>query len=303
MGLVTDNARCMVAAKNIIFDTRNSVFPLRCATHIMNLIVQQAFKEVNFLVSAHNILTKYITSGVIKRYCVTRFLGIYIRLIELKKYFESRENLQPLQVRESEKIVQAERAIKPFVDVLNLSHSDGVSWPNVYSAFINSIQITEESGFENLAGIAKQRIPMMLNEIVALDLFIKGERPLEPAEERKINTWLLAINVTDFMEYVANREFHGPEVPLPRLLGLFYKEKLKRIAVSEAAVERCFYKHKLIHCPMKAAMKDDIVEDCLFIRYNYSLHFGEIFEDSKIEDNEEDEEQLNALEPIDDMDD
>ena len=75
----------------------------------------------------------------------------------------------------------------------------------------------------------------------------------------------------------------GTDVPLPRKLRLFVKEKMSKIVVSEAAAERCFSAHKRIHTPMRASLHDEIVDDLLYIRYNHQSKYGKIYENSDIE--------------------
>ena len=89
----------------------------------------------------------------------------------------------------------------------------------------------------------------------------------------------------DFQTYLADRIFSpsGTVVPLPRKLRLFVKEKMTKIPVSEAAVERCFSAHKRIHTPMRASLNDEIVDDLLYIRYNRQSKHGKICENSDIE--------------------
>ena len=66
--------------------------------------------------------------------------------------------------------------------------------------------------------------------------------------ENDICRWLNALGVDDFQIYLADRIFSpsGTDVPLHRKLRLFVKEKMSKIPVSEAAMERCFNAHKRI---------------------------------------------------------
>lgn len=49
VSVVTDNARCMLAATELVFQQRPTVLPLRCAAHVMNLIIKDAIRNVEFL--------------------------------------------------------------------------------------------------------------------------------------------------------------------------------------------------------------------------------------------------------------
>ena len=95
-----------------------------------------------------------------------------------------------------------------------------------------------------------------------------------------------------FEEYAADREFHGYDTPVPRKLEMFIKFKLNKISTSEAAVERCFSSHKLIHSPMRASLSDEIVDKLLFIRYNHIIKYPGFVTFDKPEDDA----ALNELE-------
>ena len=49
----------------------------------------------------------------------------------------------------------------------------------------------------------------------------------------------------------------------------------KRVAVTEAAVERAFSAHKLIHNRLCANVSSERLQDQLFIRYNAKRMFGQ----------------------------
>ena len=48
---------------------------------------------------------------------------------------------------------------------------------------------------------------------------------------------------------------------------------LKKVSIGEAAVERAFSRHKLIHSRLRANLKDPSI-DKLFIRYNFDFIIG-----------------------------
>ena len=160
--------------------------------------------------------------------------------------------------------------MEPFINVLKLCQKDGSEWNKIYREFVNAIAEVQSKGLENVALVAQSRKSWILNDIIALN----------------------AINVTGFEEYAADREFHGYDTPVPRKLEMFIKFKLNKISTSEAAVERCFSFHKLIHSPMRASLSDEIVDKLLFIRYNHIIKYPGFVTFDKSEDDA----ALNELE-------
>ena len=126
-------------------------------------------------------------------------------------------------------------------------------------------------------------------------MFVCGTRNLEENEETTLRKWLEALNVQGLYDLIVDREFHGENATVPRSVRFFIDKKLPKIIASEAAVERCFSLHKLIHCPLRASLSDEVVNDILFVRYNYIWHFGNIF-GLKLALNDSDAE---SIQPID----
>ena len=72
IAVITDNARNMINAMELVFSERNSNIPLRCSSHTLNLIIKDALEDVEFLKMAHIILLEYIKNGEINQYSETR---------------------------------------------------------------------------------------------------------------------------------------------------------------------------------------------------------------------------------------
>ena len=48
---------------------------------------------------------------------------------------------------------------------------------------------------------------------------------------------------------------------------------MEQIPTSEAAVERVFSRHKLVQSQIRATLRDDMVENIIFLRYNLQRAF------------------------------
>ena len=292
--MITDNARRMTAAAEKVFADHPTVLPLPCAAHILNLVIKDAFRDVEFIKNGLEILNDYINKKIVRRYCITRWNSVYDRLKDVAKHSCTTENEEREKLLCINNIVNA---LEPFIDVLNSAQSDEADWMSVYSSYCSAIQTTRLKGFDSLVTVAENRRHMLLNEVVALLLYVEKHQNLDLQKEQRIKRWLSALNVPEFEKYVADREFHGVNATVPRRLRLFIDHKIKGVAVSEAAVERCFSVHKLVHSSLRASLTDEIVNDILFIRYNIKFVHQHIVQH---ELTDEEEQQLECVPKFDD---
>lgn len=296
VSVVTDNARCMLAATELVFQQRPTVLPLRCAAHVMNLIIKDAIRNVEFLKASFEILLDYIKRNIIKRYCETRWNSVYDRFVDLAKHLRALDEAASADILT--RIDNAIAALSPFITVLNIAQKDGCDWSTLYKEFCKAVAKTSECGRDSLAAVAEKRRDFLMNPIVCLDLFVNEKVPLTEACERRLTKWLEALGICEFSQYICDREFHTV-ANTPRRLRLFLDHKVKSIAVSEAAVERCFNIHKLIHTPMRSSISDELVDDILFIRYNHS-HKYDCFSAPATNDELV---EIDTFENLDDVDD
>lgn len=287
---VTDNAKNMIAAMKLIQEKRSTIIPLRCAAHCLNLMVKDAFNEVDFLKKSFKVLTEYIKIGKIKRYCETRWNGVYERLCDMLKYLTLHESWN---VNIIEQIANSISAIEPLINLLNLSQGDGTNWIEFNEMFHNTTRKIHEAGRDGLYRIISGRTTMLLNPITKLLLFLDKKIELNEIDIQILIKWFDALEIPDFEKFVADCEFHQ-NVDIPWKLKLFIKFKIPGIAISEASVERCFSVHKRIHSSFRASLSNDIVEDLLFIRYNQT------FLQSEYDDHSGDEECV--IVPLNDND-
>lgn len=83
---VTDNARNMTCATDQIFEEKNSVLPLQCSAHTVNLIIRDALNNIPFLNDSLKILGEYVAAEKVKRYCETRWNSVFDKYNELLAY-------------------------------------------------------------------------------------------------------------------------------------------------------------------------------------------------------------------------
>ena len=227
---VSDNAPSMIRAVEDIFSKNPSVLPVRCSAHVLNLVIKDLLKKVDFLKNAFAVLLDYISKKLVRRYCETRWNSIFDRFVDLQKHFTANGGPQS----EISCVTAAIGALEPFIKVLNLCQKDGSEWNKIYHEFVNAIAEVQSKGLENVALAAQSRKSWILNEIIALNLFYTGELELSDETFRRISDWLNAINVTGFEEYAADREFHGYDTPVPRKL-----RNVHQVQTQQNFNERC----------------------------------------------------------------
>lgn len=178
------------------------------------------------------------------------------------------EKLEP--GNEKDLLEQALRALAPLIDVLNYAQSDGASSVQVFKNYCSAISKLEMLGFDTLAAVSKERLPQIKNDLVQLHYVVsEGEEFVNEQAKCRVVKWLntLKSSLGDKLEsYLIRRTFI--ENACPKELKDFVSVMVGTFATSEAAVERCFYKHKLQHCKLRERMNDELVNDILFIKYN-----------------------------------
>jgi hypothetical protein len=263
---VTDNAPNMISAMKIVSDIQPTILPLRCSSHVLNIILKDFINDIPFLKSAFNVLNFHVELGIVSRYVVTRWNSVFDKMCELVVKLNQNESSCMEHV---EKLNSAINALKPLIDVLNLSQMDGTSWESMHNSMKSLIKIYNDTGRDSMIGIIKKRIHLFENPITRFIEFLSNGKDLNESDSKSLIKWTNALRIPEFEEYLADYVLCGRK-NLSKKCELFYKYKILKIAVSEAAVERCFGIHKKIHSDIRSTLKNDIVEDILFIRYNYN---------------------------------
>jgi hypothetical protein len=199
---VTDNARCMVAAMELVFQLRPNVLPLRCAAHVINLIIKDALKSVEFIKGSFRELLNHIQSGVVKRYCETRWNSVFDRFVDLVKYLKTQDG--PSNAAMIVRIENTIAYLSAFIDVLNVAQKDGCDWSRLYKEFSKAVTKTSESGRDNLAAVTEKRRHLLLNPIVCLDMFVNEQRRLPESCEQRLQKWLEALEISEFHRFVCD---------------------------------------------------------------------------------------------------
>ena len=195
VAVISDNAPAMLAATNQIFTQHATVLPLRCAAHVMNLIIKDFFKSVEFVKNCLDILEEYISRKIVNRYCETRWNSVFDRLKDLSVYLYGKDN--DVEMRYYAHVQHVSEALQPFIDVLNVAQADGADWVSFYQAFSDAVTVSVSSGFDGIAAAAERRRYMVHNEIVALHQFLSG-RDLQGEEEGRLSRWLQSLGVGEF---------------------------------------------------------------------------------------------------------
>ena len=264
--MVTDNARAMVAVGEQIFTKYPTILQLKCAAQIMNLLMKDFFTHVTFIKNSLVILNNYIASKDVKRWC-----SIFDRLCDLKYLLQTSDKEDDLAKLST--ISNVSETLQPFMHVLNLAQTDGVSYPSIYAAFDKAVTSARKKGLDGVVAVCEKRRMMLKNELVSLHSLKNNPSDYNSLHENRIKQWLLARGLPEFDRYLADVEFLEPP-EMPRRLRLFIDHRLCSITSSEAAVERCFSMHKMVHSRVRANLSDEIVNDVLFIRYNKQLKYS-----------------------------
>ena len=122
---------------------------MRCAAHIVNLVIRDAFREVEFIKGVLEVLREFISKNIVKRYVETRWNSIYNRLKDLSVHLNASASDDNHRVRP--RVDAAITALEPFIRVLNIAQTDGTTWPQVYDAFCAATTEVHDKGLEWLA--------------------------------------------------------------------------------------------------------------------------------------------------------
>ena len=155
-------------------------------------------------------------------------------------------------------------------NILNFAQSDSSNWEKLFDNIVSEKRKRRSLGFPEMADIIAWYIPWLEN-LVSLALQILKEKG--DFSEDAIGSAIEWINMASpkigekLQQYYLSIVMDSQST-IELSLKVFRDQFLKRIPTSEAAVERVFSRHKLVHTSMRAKMKSEIVEKMLFVRYN-----------------------------------
>jgi len=156
----------------------------------------------------------------------------------------------------------------PLLKVLNEAQKDTSTWLAIVSQYDAVVARLDELGHGATAQILENRRPMLENDVVRLNKWLSDSTANMDFDN--ISTWLESLKVkSDVEKLYSSRQFSSvASSDLPFKLSAFKTHVLDKIAVTEAAVERLFSRHKQIHTPLRARLGNDVAVDCLFVRIN-----------------------------------
>ena len=127
-------------------------------------------------------------------------------------------------------------------------------------------------GYKEVSGIFYWYVPWLHNNVSILLAIIDGN--IDFSENEMQLTMLLIGSSKSQRKFamILKADFdlamglNGTEIK--PALKIFRDKFLRKIPTSEAAVERVFSKHKMIHTELRSSLLGTTVEKMLFIRYN-----------------------------------
>ena len=267
VGLLADNARACQSAISTIQDANNEVCGIRCGAHTVNLIIKKTLETFSPIAAANEVLEKFIKNGEISRYCDTRWNSRIEKMIELQEKLQKDEP-DDLDIT---CITHAVIILKPMLTTLDQAQSDNCDWYTVYTQLETQSRRARDIGYDQLRTIIDSYLPYTRNSVTVALLVLKGDFAKCSSQEVDMSSnWIRKISPSiaeDFDNYYLNAVMASNSVPT-MALKVFTTQFLERIPTSEAAVERVFSRHKLVHSQIRASLKVDIVEKILFLRYS-----------------------------------
>ena len=286
---VADNARNVQLALMKIARDQKGILQVRCIAHIINLMQGDVFRRINVAKHALKDVEGFIEAGEVGRYVVTRWNSRFVaiknalskelgsnhsrgRWEQTAKIFNSLSEQQMVLQKDDATVIDV---IRGFLKIRTSWKQDvGIPmqtrkfllkiWDTIWEMFLNST-------YGSAVKCAKHFIFDWTNE--EMDLFMLATQ----SEVNLFRDWCFA-RIQPSMKGDLDAEFtrfkQHQVFGIPIYKGTFSiletcADLLTHIVVSEAAVERAFSRHRLIHTRVRARLHSGRLEDSLFVCYNF----------------------------------
>ena len=234
-------------------------------------MIKKLLLEVTPLKKANEVLVRHISDGNVKRYCETRWNSRIERMNDLVKKLSGISGHSDMVKEDIQILHHALAMLQPLLDILNRSQSDSYNWQD----FLNSVekQATRniDLGYKEVSAIIYWYVPWLHNNVSILLAIIDGNIDFSENAINSAVEWLKQISakICDDLESRFLDSAMGLNgTKIKPALKIFRDKFLRKIPTSEAAVERVFSKHKMIHTELRSSLLGTTVEKMLFIRYN-----------------------------------
>lgn len=287
---VADNARNIQKGLQMVNDHNPQILNVKCSAHLLNLVTKDVLSKVDIAQDAMKDVDQFVRIGSMSRYSETRWLGRYDGICTA---VENKFGNDVSQIR----LEQTKQILSDVSNNLNIVQKDSANFIDVVKAF-SSIK----NSWNNNPGLSSERkkilskifenrwsqflhsslgyvISFLKEVITELTQFSNMFEPLNEQEETIAMKWITGILPSTKLETFKEEEmdlkdlcFLREEINLEKFPAhRFIVSLLKKISISEAAVERAFSRHKLIHTRLRANLKSESMDNQLFIRYNFGI--------------------------------
>jgi hypothetical protein len=283
IGLVADNARNIQSAIRAasVLEGNIEILTVSCAAHLLNLIEGDIFTKVSVAKDSIDIIDSLIKSGLLPRYSCVRWNSRYESVCKAI-------NNDLVSGNEHIKLLSTKQLISQVAIQLMIVQSDGSNVMDVIESFKaikaawQSIDCPEDQkGILN--EILERRWKMFTSSGLGMVVTFFNSflglcdfPPLTQEKKDQVEKWIYHMlpdkrhseyriekeNVHDSL--IMNESLPVESFPVHRTLINI----IKRVAVTEASVERAFSAHKMLHSRLRANLSTERLNDQLFIRYN-----------------------------------
>jgi len=284
---VADNARNMQAALRALNEANTQIATIGCVAHVLNLLVGDVFSKVDSAKTSMKIVNNLVNERKLPRYTEIRWNSKFNAVksaldLELCQSPDAQilDHCKQLLDVVSSAICQIQADNSNAKDVIENFSIIELCW-RTNPSISDELKTQLEAMFSKRWGMVKSGPLGALSRSLMpfINLSKEGEAFLNRTTEvdsDKFAKWSKAI-----LPYSRHDQFTSEQSRLcdSEILGLSVKisdfpvhNTLSNIflslPVSEAAVERAFSRHRLVHTNLRSRLSCETLDDELFIRYN-----------------------------------